>query len=435
MPTAPLQLYNDAKARLVELWNNEGMGSVEKELWNIFTCYALHGNARDPEHLKLQQFVRLCTHCDILKRQPGAKRVTQADLNLVFTSEIKSKTRRTQKKDMLTYSDWLNCLMKLAPKVHPRSPKDTVFHQLLMENILPLASRRQPESIASLMEDPEVQGIFEQFGEALRQIFLFYADLSERRLRKEAARAAEKLRSPGAKAHAPKPRRTRYDEPIAEMHYEEYQRFMSDYRLNRKELVSALQAGDIYLCSVKAQDGADQAMALSELEFHEVLLRVARMAFSRYRDASQGRKLKQTMLEMWKAVNSKDATDAAVQGRSNLTAYAGDLNIHGSSCFNRAFYSNWRTDGFKDYMSSGPEVPDNVEEVLKRVLDRPAPRPPPGSKAYGAALPEGGAEEQADLDELLARRPSILAMLHSEGLAEEGGDGAELAPLEDEETW
>ena len=116
-------------------------------------------------------------------------------------------------------------------------------------------------------------------------------------------------------------------------------------------------------------------------------------------------------------------------------AYAGDLNIHGSSSFNRAFYNKWLADGFVDYMSSGPDVPDNVEEVLKRVLDRPAPRPPPGSKAYGAAMPEG-AESQAELDELLARRPSILAMLHSEGLGEDGdGPGDDLAPLDDEETW
>lgn len=35
------------------------MGSVEAELWNIFTYYTLHGNALDPEHLALTQMVQL----------------------------------------------------------------------------------------------------------------------------------------------------------------------------------------------------------------------------------------------------------------------------------------------------------------------------------------------------------------------------------------
>ena len=420
------------------------MSSVEEELWNIFTFYALHGNARDPEHLKLQQFVRFCTDCDILKRRPGVHPLKQADINLVFTAEIKSKTRRTQKKDMLTYSDWLNCLMKIAPRLHPRSPKDSVFHQLLMENVLPLASRRQPEPFTEHLKDPEVQDLLDQFADALQQIFLFYADLSERRKRKEASHMHDRATRAAARAGAGvgqlPPRasvarpRSRFDEPIAEMHYAEYQRFMSDYRLNRKELVSALQAGDIYLCSIKPHEGADQAMALTEEEFHEVLLRVARMAFSRYTGATQAKKLQQMMLEMWKAVNNKDATDAAVHDRSNLTAYAGDLNIHGSSLFNRTFYGKWRADGFIDYLSKDPPMPSNVEEVLTRILERPAPRPVPGSKAYGSALPEGE-QTQDELDELLARRPSVMAILQAELDDDAGGGGGGdgfLAPLDDE---
>ena len=35
------------------------MGSVEAELWNIFTYYTLHGNALDPELLALTQMVQL----------------------------------------------------------------------------------------------------------------------------------------------------------------------------------------------------------------------------------------------------------------------------------------------------------------------------------------------------------------------------------------
>jgi hypothetical protein len=45
---------------------------------------------------------------------------------------------------------------------------------------------------------------------------------------------------------------------------------------------------------------------------------------------------------MWKSVNSREAQSKAVESRANLTAYAGDLNICGSSLFNRQFHGMWR---------------------------------------------------------------------------------------------
>ena len=79
-------------------------------------------------------------------------------------------------------------------------------------------------------------------------------------------------------------------------------------------------------------------------------------------------------------------------------------------------------------------MPSNVEEVLTRILDRPAPRPGPGSKAYGSAMPDGE-QTQDELDELLARRPSVMAILQAELDDDGGGAGGDdnfLAPLDDE---
>jgi hypothetical protein len=41
-----------------------------------------------------------------------------------------------------------------------------------------------------------------------------------------------------------------------------------------------LQGGGIYLNAVKSQDGGDEAQAVTLAEFHQILLRIARMSFS-----------------------------------------------------------------------------------------------------------------------------------------------------------
>jgi hypothetical protein len=197
--------------------------SVERELWNIFTYYTLHGNPQDPEHLKCNQFVRLARDTDILGRSVAQSHkwnnVSQADVELAFTSAIRKHgnqgsragASRSSSKDLLTYSDFLSCLMKLAPRVYPRTSLDIVFHQLLLENLLPLASRRKPDSVEVEMRNPEVEDLFDEYYKGLEQIFKFYSDMSEQRQRKlEASRIAKGVES--------KPRRRRHpDESVPQV--------------------------------------------------------------------------------------------------------------------------------------------------------------------------------------------------------------------------
>ena len=104
-----------------------------------------------------------------------------------------------------------------------------------MENILPLASRRNPESIGHYMEEEEVQALFDYFGQSLEQLFLHYADMSEQRRRKQ-------LSKPGVQK--PKPRRL-MDDPVAEICYPEYFRFTqardSNYTTTRQRYVRFTQ--------------------------------------------------------------------------------------------------------------------------------------------------------------------------------------------------
>jgi hypothetical protein len=81
----------------------------------------------------------------------------------------------------MNYNDFLTCLMKLSARVYSRSRSvDEAFQRLLMDNILPLASRRCPDSVDMFLENEDVKKLFDYYSEALEQIFAFYAT-SDRR--------------------------------------------------------------------------------------------------------------------------------------------------------------------------------------------------------------------------------------------------------------
>ena len=152
------------------------MAAVESELWNIFTFYTLHGNPLDPEHMTSQQFVKMAKDCSIVdvaadgttlvasparRRRRGedadphaAQHLQVADVSVCYVQVVK-KSRRAhavgtawKKANMMTYNDFLNALMQLSVKVYPGAPViDDAFQQLLMENVLPLASRRNPDNV------------------------------------------------------------------------------------------------------------------------------------------------------------------------------------------------------------------------------------------------------------------------------------------------
>ena len=143
------------------------MSTVEQELWNIFTFYTLHGNPMYPDLLKASQFVKMARECNIIK--PGQKTdslgVTQADVNVVYIVEVKRKDRGfARNQAQMTYNDFLNALMRLSSRVYPRADTvDDAFQQLLMENVLPLASRRSPDPVSMHMENEEVSVVIHEF--------------------------------------------------------------------------------------------------------------------------------------------------------------------------------------------------------------------------------------------------------------------------------
>jgi hypothetical protein len=65
------------------------MSTIEVELWNIFTCYTLHGNPRDPSRISETQFLKLCKDSSVMNPAMVDAPLNQATLHLIWTSELK----------------------------------------------------------------------------------------------------------------------------------------------------------------------------------------------------------------------------------------------------------------------------------------------------------------------------------------------------------
>jgi hypothetical protein len=86
-------------------------------------------------------------------------------------------------------------------------------------------------------------------------------------------------------------------------------------------------------------------------------------------------KVKGLMLFLWKAVNTADASEKAVNGRGNRSlcdssksTKSGDLNLFGSSIFNVRMIEVWSNDNFVEYLVPVEEDMEDGETVLKRML-------------------------------------------------------------------
>lgn len=397
--------------------------TVEQELWNIFTFYTLHGNPMYPDLLKASQFVKLSRECNIIKTK-GIGGVTQADVNVVYIIEVKRRDRGFGRNQaQMTYNDFLNALMRLSSKVYPRADTvDDAFQQLLMENVLPLASRRSPDPVSMHMENEEVQDLFAYFSDALFMLYQFYATAADAKRRKN-------TNTRNARKHVNSMKEC--------LGYNEFLRFALDFNLSSNVILSTLEIGDIYLSSIKVTDGQENIRKLTFAEFWEALVRCALVAYSKISNASPGDKIRGLFLYMWRSIN--DTVPRAIEERRNVTTYMGDL-INGSMAFNVKFTAMWAKDGYRDYLSPKPLAREEARDVLSRLLTRP--------KSGNALLEEvnmladmkttdkdnanmgengndGGEDgdgnnvnmsgkefSESQLSELLARRPSIADMLN-----------------------
>ena len=111
---------------------------------------------------------------------------------VVYTAEVKRSDHSGTMKKM-HYNDFLTALMKLSIRVYPRSRTvDEAFQRLLMDNLLPLASRRCPDNVSMFLENDDVCRLFDYYSDALEQMFQFYATSDKRSKAALVAQAVER---------------------------------------------------------------------------------------------------------------------------------------------------------------------------------------------------------------------------------------------------
>jgi hypothetical protein len=77
--------------------------------------------------------------------------------------------------DKIDFDAFLSCLIRIAQKCYPSCGNcEEAMQQLLMDNVLPLATRRKPVSIALLLKQPPIDALFKYYEDALFELYKFY---------------------------------------------------------------------------------------------------------------------------------------------------------------------------------------------------------------------------------------------------------------------
>jgi hypothetical protein len=120
------------------------------------------------------------------------------------------------------------------------------MQQLLMDNVLPMAARRRPVSLASFMLQPIIEELFEYYQEALQEIFRYYANNSDNISRNMIKSTASKSKTFDEQKNLIAEAKERNHTPhtySAQMSYAEFLGFASDFGL-------ASRFGLYYFCVI-----------------------------------------------------------------------------------------------------------------------------------------------------------------------------------------
>ena len=210
------------------------MSTIEVELWNIFTHYSLHGSPRDPSRLLGLQFLKLCKDSKVMEPTMTDTPMSQADLHLIVTSVLKNSSHQVSD-HRLDYAEFLSCLSRVAQRCYSNAPtSEDAMQLLLMDNILPLASRRHPVQLQPILSQPAVEALFEFYEEALHDIFRYYANNSDHVSRNMIRATASNCKSFDETRHQLAEEKERFQQNKHTSHrlgYFEYLKFATDFGL------------------------------------------------------------------------------------------------------------------------------------------------------------------------------------------------------------
>lgn len=348
------------------------MSSIEEELWNIFTYYALHGNPREPSRLNSSSLHKLCRDVMIMDQTMTEKPITQAGIHLVFTVELKNPARlqssKSEKGDKINFEEFLNCLHRIAHKCYPGcNTAVEAMQQLLMDNILPLALRRKPIDVSLVISHPSIRSLFVYYEEALLDLFKFFALAGDQKAKgnslvrttNTSARTFDEQRELIAVAKEQNQIQGQYSH---QMNYSEFIRFGNDFGLLSSLGLTTMDMGDIYLTVIAVNNFAPKLRKISFDEFWEALVRCSFKAFKEHHQICSEDKVKAMFLGIWKHIQSTIRDHVSGYGTllgGGFNSYKGGL-LRGAQILNERFIAAWSRDGFRDYLDTNFQRPDNI---------------------------------------------------------------------------
>lgn len=306
---------------------------------------------------------------------------TQAQVHLIFTSELKKALDGVVLNDELKnlesvsvgYEQFLSCLARIAEVCYPSSSAiDDAMKQLLMDNVLPFASRSRDfsQQMQKVLSLNEVLSLKHYYEDALRHLFDYYSALTSNKaklkLLTKTTNAAKRLfdeRSEdtlgsrnatdtnGPAASLISTKRTQFFETKSASYftlgYEEYLRFCNDFGLQVGVGLTSIDLGEIYLAVISKNNFITKVRSLSFSEFWETLVCCSQKAFDSYRGLTELEKVKCLFLFMWRHIQVS-VGDQMKKDAVGLSTAKGEL-IRGAQLLNGRFIALWAKDNYRDY--------------------------------------------------------------------------------------
>lgn len=346
--------------------------------------------------------------------------------------------------------------MRIAERCYPscNSPEEAM-QQLLMDNILPLALRRKPVSVMSIMRQPVIEELFRYYEDALNQLFRFYATASAKSASSKSLlkttsaqvktfddqrKIIERLQDAGKKSSE--------NSLSNSIGYTDFVRFSGDFGLQSSMGLTMLDLGDIYLSIISMQNFETSVRKMTFREFWEALVRSSLIAFKNVPGLLPEEKVKSMFLYMWRHIQEsvQEQVNGTMSSGGGMNTYKGGL-IRGAQILNERFIAAWAKDGYKDYLDTAPPVPSfnsteaKASSMLNKLITRSKDALAGSSAAASSSSAGAGADgtdstaagggkrvlididDDADLGDdrirpsalrqLLQNRPDIASLLHA----------------------
>jgi hypothetical protein len=455
---------------------------VERELWQVFTYYTLASDPLNPSLMKISSFLAMLKDCGLMK--PGCLMKAEVDLavavqlkqsrsslsgtgtaasltkpkyqrrfesrdtiNLTASRATRDARAKRQNQNHLIFTDFLELLRNLAPKVYPESDPNQAWKRLFLEDILINGVRVLPfddtvgKSQVNPIDDRCTFELIHRFAHALGHILEHYCGVNDVGARHHEIAAFGRRRShmsspqhsigsstmrnvvidlsPTAANSTAAPTLFEDEQDVKiSLRYNEYMEFITDFQLAKS--VTLHDCAKAYLRNAAEYGACVCAIPdVDEPGFHRILVDLAMKwtgSLGCKPTVTKSRRIKGFMLLLWKTLQLQKQRGIEELHATNSFSnrFASETNLFGAALFDRTFRAMWEKDKFCNYLDYEEEhLDDSLGNALSPNLStRGDYGQPDGNESYAGdwdrdrdivvdrATPEGPEPWQVGIDDL-----------------------------------